>query len=150
MYVLVAISNVNIPTKGTQFEGRFKSVYTGDVLELEDATAKKILAAYSSSFHVHRIQDESAAIKEEIQPKPDVKLVADLQADSAKMVEPDEQEIVIPLEEDAHHSKVKAYVLDLEEQNPIDLARIRAVKKKFDYPSVAAECDRILEAHNAL
>jgi hypothetical protein len=149
-HTLIVISNVNVPLSEGQWKpGTLSAVYSGDVLTLEDEVAQKLLTYYPDSFHVHLVTDEKPVV-EKVEPTEDTKLIVDLQVDSAKLAE-SEAEVVIPLESDAHHSTVKAYVLDLEEANPVDLARIKAVKARYpNYASVIAECDRILEANGAV
>lgn len=150
-HTLIAISNVNIPlTKGEWKPGQLSAVYSGDVLHVEDDVAGKLLAVYPGAFHVHLVTNDKPA-EAKAEPTEDTKLLVNLQVDSVKLAETDESEIVIPLEEDAHHSKVKAYVLDLEEETPVNLGKVKAVKARFpNYASVIAECNRILEANGAL
>jgi hypothetical protein len=150
-HTLIVISNVNVPlTEGQWKPGELSAVYSGDVLTVEDEVAQKLISYYPGAFHVHLVTDQKP-VKVKAEPTEDTKLVVGLQVDSAKLAETSEDEVVLPLESDAHHSKVKAYVLDLEEANPVDLARIKAVKTRFpNYASVVAECDRILEANGAI
>lgn len=152
-YTLICVGTVNIPKKPKGLT----TVYTGDVLNVPQEEGDKLLRYFPGSFRVHRQYDEAPEseptepVNLPSQPTPETKLIAELQADSNKLVESDVESIVLPLDDDAHHSTVKAYVLDLEEENPIDLAKVKAVKAKFpNYASVVAECNRILSVNNAL
>ena len=146
MYVLICIGNVNVPVKP---EG-YQRYYTGDVLEaVPDVEAEHLLRTFEGSFRVHRQYDSQDVKPEPVETREDVKLIAQLEKDSALLVENTDDVVVLPLDDDAHHSTVKAYVLDLEEHQPVDLAKVKAVKEKFaSYKGVVAECDRILSAYS--
>ncbi len=147
MYILICKGNVSVPLKSSGY----KTYYTGDILrDVPDLEAEQLLSAYGSSFYPHRRYDSPENVKPAVvEPSEETKVVAELQVDSVLQADSDDEVVILPLEDDAHHSTVKSYLLDLEESNPPPLAKVRAVKAKFpQYKSVVAECDRILSAYS--
>jgi len=146
MYILICKGNVSVPLKS----GGYKTYYTGDVLrDVPDMEAERLLTQYASSFYSHRRYDNAENVETAVvEPSEETKVVAELQIDSTLQAENKTDVVILPLSDDAHHSTVKSYVLDLEETIPPDLAKVKAVKEKFSqYKSVVTECDRILAVY---
>lgn len=153
MYTLLVISPCS-----PRIQGKTRYLLAGDILRLTIEQAQQLInGPLGRKFKVTHIDEDS---KPEVKSEPtpvqttavefaDGGVVNNLIAETVSNEESSDYK-EIPLEPNAHWSKVKNYVLELEEQYPVDLKLIAEIKARYpEYKAVVKECDRILETYKA-
>ncbi len=149
MYTLLVVAPCS-----PRIKGKSRALFAGDILKLEDEVAQQLInGPLGRKFKVqHVLEDVEVPVEEPVINTPaaefaESKLLNDLVVDTVVQQEEDAVYKEIPLEDGAHWTKVRNYVLELEEKYPVDLDQIAAIKERFsEYKSVVKECDRILSA----